>query len=264
MYCWDCIPSCQLTIITCSFTGACPDFQSNLPVLNVGCVKQSISQLWVKDDVVSYRASRITTTTKLPAAIWLHLETQTCNPNSNCWSHWGEEALKIRENCCMLVLCTHNQCGGMWQEKKNWFLFESHNIQVCFAVSPKKQEILAIQKEKILQKKVLQGWRLLGTPRVIPLKKSVHLYLESSDTSHSHSCHFFLWSTATSALPQSRSGKEFGYTRPAGRSTVTPRQQEKKRAFCWSFYFLLQVALKKMVQSAIITLQRSDLQENAF
>lgn len=263
MYCWDCIPSCQLTIITCSFTGACPDFQSNLPVLNVGCVKQSISQLWVKDDVVSYRASRITTTTKLPAAIWLHLETQTCNPNSNCWSHWGEEALKIRENCCMLVLCTHNQCAGMWQEKKNWFLFESHNIQVCFAVSPKKQEILAIQKEKILQKKVLQGWRLLGTPRVIPLKKSVHLYLESSDTSHSHSCHFFLWSTATSALPQSRSGKEFGYTRPAGRSTVTPTTG-KKRAFCWSFYFLLQVALKKMVQSAIITLQRSDLQENAF
>lgn len=121
MYCWDCIPSCQLTIITCSFTGACPDFQSNLPVLNVGCVKQSISQLWVKDDVVSYRASRITTTTKLPAAIWLHLETQTCNPNSNCWSHWGEEALKIRENCCMLVLCTHNQCGGMWQEKKIGF-----------------------------------------------------------------------------------------------------------------------------------------------
>lgn len=155
---------------------------------------------------------------------------------------------------------------SVWRDvtgKKNWFLFESHNIQVCFAVSPKKQEILAIQKEKILQKKVLQGWRLLGTPRVIPLKKSVHLYLESSDTSHSHSCHFFLWSTATSALPQSRSGKEFGYTRPAGRSTVTPTTG-KKRAFCWSFYFLLQVALKKMVQSAIITLQRSDLQENAF
>lgn len=169
MYCWDHIPFCQLTIITCSFTGACPDFQSNLPILNVGCVKQSISQLWVKDDVASYRASRITTTTKLPAAIWLHLETQTCNTSSNCWSHWVGEVLKIWEHCCILVLCTQQ---SVWRDMAGKrFLFKSDNVQLSFALSPKKQEILVTQGEKILQKKGPEGWRLLGTPTSYSCKK---------------------------------------------------------------------------------------------
>lgn len=152
MYCWDHIPSCQVTIITRSFTGACPDFQSNLPILNVGCVKQSISQLWVKDDVVSYRASGITTTTKLPAAIWLHLETQTCNTNSNCWSDWVGEALQTREHCCILACAVQTQ--SEWRDVTGKrFLFKPDNIQVSFALSLKKQEILAtlMPKDKVLK-----------------------------------------------------------------------------------------------------------------
>lgn len=168
MYCWDHIPSCQLTIITCSFTGACPDFQSNLPILNVGCVKQSISQLWVKDDVVPYRASWITTTTKLPAAIWLHLETQTCNTNSNCWSHWVGEALKIRVHCCILVSCTHSQCGGIWQEKG---FFSSLIIFKCLLLFLLRGRRFWLPKRRSSKKKVLQGQRLLGTPTSYSCKK---------------------------------------------------------------------------------------------
>lgn len=60
------------------------------------------------------------------------------------------------------------------------FLFKSDNIQVSFALSPKKQEILATQKDKILQKKkkkkkVLEGMKAFGNPKGYSCKKSVHL-----------------------------------------------------------------------------------------
>lgn len=174
LYCWDHIPSCQLTIITCSFTGACPDFHSNLPILNVGCVKQSISQLWVKDDVVSYRASGITTTTKLPAAIWLHLGTQTCNTNSNCWSDWVGEALQIREHCCILACVVQTQCGGIWQEKG---FFPSLTIFKClllFVLRSRRFWLPWCQRTRS-SRKCPAGTKAFGNLKSYSCKKSVHL-----------------------------------------------------------------------------------------
>lgn len=124
------------------------------------------------------------------------------------------------------MLCRHSQCGGIWQEKG---FFSSLTIFKCLLLFlPRSRRFwLPWCQRTRSSRKCPAGAKAFGNPKSYSCKKSVHLWIESSNASHSHSCHFFLWNTATSALPQSRSGKEFGYTRLVCRSTITPRQQEK-------------------------------------